>query len=276
MKTAQEFLQFRKASWIRLNQLCEEFYFTPKGLTRPEICLKMNVSFELAVIIQFVLSAFSQPKDPSKARRKDGSHIAAHSLQLFESAWNFFGIDIMEVYDAVLIHDVIEDTLVTGDEIGLELGDRTAELANLMTEEVQWFSGMLGSSFVQVDKDRGSIVRFVRKLKTGGKVIAIAEILDRIDDISDLKYLEDKLAKGGEDRDKALVGLIKKFGKCCYTVHELTEESSDVRMLKQFFDQLMHEQVERLNHLERDPNRWIVFHQIMGEADCYRELESVV
>jgi hypothetical protein len=116
-------------------------------------------------------------------------------------------------------------------------------------------------------------VNFVRKLKMGGEVIACSEILDRIDDLSDLTYLEVKLAKGSEDQAKARTALVRKFGKCAYTVHHMPEEDAEVRSLELFFYGLLALQMEKINE-KLGVN--IGFDEIRGEVQRYVGLEAVI
>jgi hypothetical protein len=55
---------------------------------------------------------------------------------------------------------------------------------------------------------------------------AVAEIIDRLDDIADLTYLLSELEKNPEDiplREQIKTKLLNKFGKCAYTVKRVAE-----------------------------------------------------
>ena len=238
---AKNFVEYRKNSSVGINnKICGEFFVG--NLTDQELQAYFQPDPDTTKTIKFVLESFTKPKDPSKARRKDGSHIAVHSLQLFKTARDFFGISDPDILKAVLIHDIIEDTQVSGQEIQKQLGIREAQLANLMTEE------RVGHKIPGLDKadsERLDIVRFIKKLQQGDDTIAAAELLDRIDDISDLAYLTNKLAENPENREKVKQDLIRKFGKCQYTVDQVAKDTKDktVQRLREFFEDLVNDQL---------------------------------
>ena len=236
-QNSSSLLEFRQNSSRELNdEICEKFY--SGELSEEKIRELADKDPEFSKIIKFVLEGFSHPKDPSKARRKDGSHIAVHSLQLYRTAKEFFDIKDKDVLVAVLVHDLIEDTLIKREEITASLGEKAGELAWSMTEEPlsEEFTGRAGN------KDRASIAQFVKKLASGIPAVRIAEILDRIDDISDLKYLTDKLSDP-QKREKARLNLIEKFGKCLFTVDSVAEDET---RFKKNFHELLGLQIKKI------------------------------
>ena len=240
----KDFLEFRKNSSSSINnEICEKFF--NGNLSDEELQTYFQTDPDTTKAIKFVLESFAKPQDPSKARRKDGSHIAVHSLQLFKTGRDYLKISDPDILKTVLVHDIIEDTKVSEQEINDQLGERTAQLANLMTEE-RVHDGT--TELDKADLGRLDIVRFIKKLQSGGDVIAAAEAIDRADDISDLAYLTNKLAKNPEDKNKVKQALIAKFGKCQYTVDQVTKGSTDntVQRLKEFFQGLVSEQLSAL------------------------------
>jgi (p)ppGpp synthase/HD superfamily hydrolase len=263
------FLEFRKNNSLDINtKICENFF---KGtISNKDLEEYFKVDLDILNIISFVLESFSKPKDPSKARRKDGSHIAVHSLILFKAARDYFKIDDKEVYKTLLVHDLIEDTQVSKEEIKNKLGEEEAKLAELMTQEKEIKNY---ENFNAEDKEKLSLLKFIQKLKSGGRVIAIAEIIDRIDDVSDLAYLTNKLKENLADKDKIKQALIKKFGKCKYTVDEVAKETKDetVINLKKFFYDLIYKQ---LDNLANNFNLKINLEEIESEYEKYKKLEN--
>lgn len=266
----KEFIEFRKNSAASINrEICETF--VNSGITDEQIESYFHTDPETTKIIRFVLESFSKPKDPSKARRKDGSYIAAHSLQLFLSARDYFKIEDADVFKTVLVHDIIEDTQISQQDIKDRLGEKEANLAFQMTEE--HVPEEISRELEKTDKDRLSIVRFCQKLKSGGDTIALAEIVDRADDISDLAYLTQKLETKPEEKEKVRQALIAKFGKCIYTVDAVAEgkENKKVQELKHFFKALISQQIAEMKDkfgLEITPS------EIEDEIQRYKKFES--
>jgi len=243
-KGPEAFLDFRAISAKEINtRVCEKFM--ADGVVDYEAIKEIfGTDPEVVDRIVFVLQSFTKPKDPSKARRKDGSHIATHSLQLFRAAKDFYQIKDEKVGRAVLVHDLIEDTETTSDNIVTTLGQEDAELAGFMTEE-----DLDEESKAKAGSDVGilSIAKFVHKLKLGGETISKAEILDRMDDISDLGYITKKLSNP-EAKEKAVRSLEDKFAKCSFTVQSLIGEdaSDELSALRTSFFQLMDLQKQKI------------------------------
>lgn len=246
MVQAKDFVELRKNSSASINaDVCERFF--NGNLSDQELQDYFQTDPDTTKTIRFVLESFTKPKDPSKARRKDGSHIAVHSLQLFKTARDYLGVSDPDVHKAVLVHDIIEDTQVSAKEIEEKLGKREAQVANLMTEERVEETP---PGFDKADSERLGIVRFIKKLRSGGDVIAVAELIDRVDDISDLAYLTNELAKNPEEKNKIKQALIRKFGKCQYTIDRVTHGSTDntVYCLREFFQALLTDQLANLRN----------------------------
>lgn len=266
----REFLEFRKNSAPSINnEICE--VFATSGITDEQIKSYFHTDPDTTKVIRFVLESFSKPQDPSKARRKDGSHIAVHSLQLFLSARDYFGVTDPDVFRTVLVHDIVEDTQVSGQDIKEHLGEREAELASQMTEE--HLPEELAQGLEKADKDRLSIVKFCEKLKSGGDTIVITEIVDRVDDISDLTYLTQKLEKKPEEKEKARQALISKFGKCVYTVGVVAGDSENIEIneLRAFSQALID---QRLLEMKDKFGLEITQSEIINEVEKYKRLQS--
>lgn len=237
---SKDFLEFRRNNSSGINELCEKFY--SGEINRQSVQDYFGVREDTAKIITLVLESFAKPNDPSKARRKDGSHIAAHSLQLFKSARDFFNIQDDDVLHTVLVHDIQEDTTVTNEEIREQLGDTVARQADAMTEERNAVAG---------GDRKAALKKFIEKLRRGGPNIASAEFLDRIDDISDLSYLTAKLNidQSAVDQEKVKAALIAKFAKCQFTVDFVSEGREDeqrCKNLKNFFYTLCRAQLSNI------------------------------
>src|SRR3989344_4470594 len=105
------------------------------NLTLEEIKEHLGLTNEQTKIVGFMLDSFKSPKSPDKAKRKDGSYIAVHSLQLFMTARDFFQIQGQDLLDILLVHDIAEDTQASLQDIAEKLGAHTSELASAMTEQ---------------------------------------------------------------------------------------------------------------------------------------------
>jgi hypothetical protein len=236
-KSPESFLKFRADSAKEINdEICEKF-MTDGVINYEAINRIFGNDPKTIETITFVLERFSHPKSPDKARRKDGSHIATHSLQLFRAATEFYKLSDQNVGRTVLVHDLVEDTQTTLEDISLTLGQKDAALANFMTEEEL---GEDAQGLTDKDASMLSIANFVHKLKKGGETIALAEIIDRMDDISDLNYLTKKLSNP-ETQEKAITALVDKFAKCSFTIEALIDEnpSPEVARMKDAFSQLL-------------------------------------
>ncbi len=161
---AKDFVAFRKKSSSSINdEICERFF--NRNLSDYELQAYFQTDLDTTKTITFVLESFAKPQNPSKARRRDGSHTAVHSLQLFMTACDYLEISDPDVLTAVLVHDIIEDTNVSGQGIEDQLGERASQLANLMTEEGVYDER---TGLDKADLGRLSTVRFIKKLQSGG------------------------------------------------------------------------------------------------------------
>ncbi len=100
-------------------------------------------------------------------------------------------------------------------------------------------------------------------------------MIDRQDDISDLVYLTNKLAENPEDMDKVKQYLIEKFGKCQYTIDQVTKGSTNkiVQSLKEFFQALVGEQ---LATLRSQFSLEVTADEIQEEWNRYDRLQALV
>ncbi len=243
-KGPESFLKFRAKSAKEINdRVCERF-MVDGVIDYDAINEIFGSNPEITKRVVFVLQGFSKPKQADKARRKDGSHIATHSLQLFRAANEFYQIKNPDVGKVVLVHDLVEDTETTFEDISRTLGQNDADLAQLMTED-----DLDEESRARAGSDAGilSIANFVHKLKRGGETIALAEILDRMDDISDLVYITRKLS-APETKEKAVRALVEKFAKCSFTIDSLVDaqSSAEVIKMKDVFYQLLDLQKQKI------------------------------
>jgi len=227
IKNPEAFLEFRASSASEINdRICEKF-MTDGIIDRDAIMEIFGNDQGIIERIVFVLQSFARPKDESKMRRKDGSPIATHSLQLFRAAKDYYKIQDDKVGRAVLVHDLIEDTRTTKEDITNALGQEDAALAELMTEvELDEESRNMAGN----ESGILSIAKFIHKLKTGGETISKAEVLDRMDDISDLEYITKKLSDP-ETKEKAIKSLEDKFAKCSFTVEALVDENASNELI---------------------------------------------
>jgi len=238
------FLEFRKKSAKDINDYVCEKFMTDGIIDQKTIHKMFGDDPEVVKRIIFVLEGFAKPKNADKARRKDGSHIATHSLQLFRAAKDFYQINDPRVGRAVLVHDLVEDTMITPQNIIDALGEDDADLANFMTEdELDEESKAVEGN----DSSKLSVARFVHKLKQGGDAIVVAEILDRMDDVSDLLYITKKLIEP-KTKDEAVKSIEEKFAKCIFTVDSLVDENSseEVLKMKESFHQLVDLQKQKI------------------------------
>src|SRR3990172_1246994 len=159
------FIEYRKRSSEEINKLIDKYQ--EGNLSDAAIEAHFAADPQTRDIIKFVMDAFKGEK------RKSGGHLSSHSLQLAETARKF-GVTDKDVLQTALLHDVIEDTPHTKEEIAEKFGEKLATFADLMTEKRNL-----------EDRDL-SVVAFVEQLRSGGYVTAAAETVDRLDDISDI------------------------------------------------------------------------------------------
>lgn len=187
----------------------------------------------------FTLEAFRHPLG-GKMTRKDGGPIVSHSLELMRKAQSF-GINDADVLITALLHDALEDTETTAaqiDALGLATGSATLPtFVHTFTEIRQ------DGKEENREKDHVIFMEQLREAKgipvERKHVVAIVEILDRMDDLSDLGYLTKDLGKP-EKAQKARLKLGEKLGKCRDTIDAVTEGVDDqtVLALKEKFDAL--------------------------------------
>jgi (p)ppGpp synthase/HD superfamily hydrolase len=237
-----EFLEFRQKNAAEINKsICDPYYKT-KTLSAEDVQKFFSTNPLFTKKIMFVLESFNKPKDPSKATRKDGSSIATHSLMLFKSAKDFFKIDNPLILETLLLHDIQEDTQVTSKDIKETLGEESVKLADMMTEKRTEKEG-------EESERKVGLVKFLEQIRQGGSVGASSELIDRMDDISDLKYLTDKIDKDPASAPKIKTKLIEKFGKCKFTCDFVAQKLEDktTNKLHSFFTQLQDTVIKNLN-----------------------------
>lgn len=238
------FIKKRKKRESKLNLFVEVYYkniIDEKSLST-ELFNRFEV-FEsdkkiLATII-FLLESFQL--NENLLYRKDGKTLlVTHSLELYFKAIDF-GIKDSRIHHLLLLHDVVEDTSKTLEDI--EIFDRSngidsRRFVSILTEDK--------SKRTEFGRD-GSVALFVRQiveardLKNEEKtIVVIAEIIDRIDDLSDSQYIWENM--DSEDNNKyeqSREKLVKKLAKCKYVVENCTKNISDTKTLELkriFFD----------------------------------------
>jgi hypothetical protein len=263
----ERFLLYRKENSKKLNgEVLSPYY--EGSLTLEEIKNKLGLSEEQTKTISFMLDSFSKPKSPDKLRRKDGSYIGVHSLQLFLTARDYFQLKNGDLLDTLLVHDIAEDTLISLKDITEKLGLHTAELAATMTEERDEDQTHDSSA------RKRDVVVFAEQIKRAGSVATTAEMIDRMDDIADLSYLLDQLSQTTNEavRNKIQEKLSTKFGKCLYTIQKAEEATSlDGKRLAEHFHMLLKYQ---LSSISATYGINITDADLQKEIASYQELEN--
>ncbi len=261
----KKFLSFRKKKAEELNnEICGPYYIGK--LNTEDIKKRLSLSQEETQIVQYVLESFQHPRKPDKLKRKDGSYIAVHSLQLFLTARDFYKIEDPQILTTLLMHDIVEDTDTTLKNITDKFGKKTAELVGVMTEQ-------RGEEKANADRVK-EVVDFATQIRRGGRVSAISEVIDRMDDIADLTYLLNRLEKKPDDtplRDQVREKLLAKFGKCSYIVRKVAEvvEQPEQKIVADFEQLLEH----RLVEIKSFYGITIVHKEIESEIKKYSGLE---
>lgn len=217
----EKFLAFRNETSKKINDyICKPYYQNQIDIS--DVQKILSLSYKEIRLISFVLDSFAQPKIPEKIKRKDGSYLATHSLQLFLTARDFYKIYNNDLYSVLLLHDIVEDTQKTINDIGLNFGKKLEKLIGIITEERETKEKSQENRIKEV-------VEFTKKILKGGEIIALAEIIDRIDDISDLAYLLKPLERDPQNKElkkEVKRKLITKFAKCLYTVGKVKRNLS--------------------------------------------------
>ncbi|PIP75554.1 hypothetical protein CO134_01255 [Candidatus Kuenenbacteria bacterium CG_4_9_14_3_um_filter_39_14] len=229
-KNTETFLDFNQKSKTEIQKLCSRFYNSKINQSQIEEFLQITDK-EVQKILTFAMDAFKEKK------RKDGQYLVTHSLRLVKDA-KYLNISDEEIVKLVLLHDIVEDTEFSLEDIRKKFGDKMANLSEFMIEK-------------RISDNRDlSLITFVEQLKRGGKKVAIAEILDRIDDITDLDYLtKDIKNMAEENKNEIYKKLAKKFAKCKYAIESVTEnfEKDDDVLLKKTFKKLFFYQINECN-----------------------------
>ncbi len=230
-----ELIKRREERVVRLNSFAQNYYRDNEidNPTNEKALSELNNEFELleedkatSKILLFLLEAF-RPTETNKSGmyRKDGNTlVVTHSLELYKKAKEF-GIDDQRILHLVLLHDICEDTDRTLDDIeslDKKIDTDNRRFASILTEDK--------GKRVELGGD-GSLVFFVEQINTAEgltpeekPVVVVAELLDRIDDLSDLEYITKDLDGRDEEKKKnAGRKLIKKLAKCQFTINSCTE-----------------------------------------------------
>jgi (p)ppGpp synthase/HD superfamily hydrolase len=256
-KNPEELITERKERTKILNNFCEKFYsnaFNDKQQMVVELEKVFGLNKENQILIDIILFAIEAFRGYV---RKDGNFLATHSLELFQKARDF-GIEDFDVFVTVLLHDTVEDTDITISDIkDLEKSSEKpfSHYVKVMTEKRE-------------TGDRNQdLLNFIDQLKTAKdvpeedkRVIIISELIDRIDDLSDIGYLKTQLIDP-EKKEKAVKKLQLKLAKCRYTIDQLTSDSKDpeILSLKAIFDKIYNHhmetfgfEAEEINQIKRD------------------------
>ena len=263
----ERFLLYRKGSSKKLNDEILSPYYDGH-LTPEEIKNRLSLSEEQTQTVSFMLDSFGKPRSPDKLRRKDGSYIGVHSLQLFLTARDFFQLQNEDLLDTLLIHDIAEDTQVGLKGIAEKLGLHKSELAAAMTEKREEDQTRDPSA------RKKDVVIFADQIKCAGPLTTTAEMIDRMDDIADLSYLLDQLPKTTDEavRNKIQEKLLTKFGKCAYTVQKAEEATGlDGKRLAEHFHMLLKYQ---LSSISTTHGINITIADLQKEVADYQELEE--
>jgi (p)ppGpp synthase/HD superfamily hydrolase len=264
-KNAEKLIADRQERTKVLNEFCEKFYSgtlndkeqmdveleTVFGLDKEKLTIRNILTFAIEAFRGYV--------------RKDGNFLATHSLELFQKA-QAFGIEDFNVLITVLLHDTVEDTNLNMSDIkALEKssGISFSHFVNIMTEK---------RSTGSRDQD---LLNFIEQLKTAEgvpeedkRVIIITELLDRIDDLSDIGYLTNQLSNP-DKKNKTIKKLQLKLAKCRHTIDQITADSKDpeILRLKAIFEAIYNYHMETFGFKAEEIN------QI--QQDLYRKFEKL-
>lgn len=227
----------RKESSEALNIVCTQYY---TGEISLDTCLNnIGISPEDYKIAGFVIDAFSEKHtNKDKIRRKDGKYTVTHSLQLYLTAKNTYGISDPETLHTLLLHDVLEDTNMSYEDMVDALGEEKAKLSVMMTEERN----------PDISREQAVMV-FADQIISNGNTAMIAEVIDRIDDMSDISYLLTDLTNSeisDDEKETVKKKLLKKFAKCIYMINTIKGEIDDIYGVLKSFDSIVTYQMEKL------------------------------
>lgn len=196
---------------VRVHGLCVGYY--GGELSVNELATQLNLAAEDSAALAEVMASFGGRE------RKGGGYMVEHTLRLTQLA-NDFNIGHRNIVKLAMAHDLQEDAGKLESDITKWFGEEIGRLASCMTEKR-----------LSEDRDR-SLFEFVKTLKVSGPIVAQVELLDRLDDISDIGYLTNELGRGNEA--KLMDRLAKKFAKCRYTIDQLQIPEVANHVLKLF------------------------------------------
>lgn len=132
---------------------------------------------------------FAVKAHAGQTRKLNGEPYVMHPLRVARTVWEWCGDKDMQT--AALLHDVVEDTSITLDEIRERFGPEVAGLVGELTK----------GNFTGNRKERVSAeIERLRKISLDAKSIKVADIQDNIRDIEMANldyaemYLSEKLA----------------------------------------------------------------------------------
>jgi (p)ppGpp synthase/HD superfamily hydrolase len=218
-----EYISFYEQEAKYIHELCDKYY---QGQTTPqEVCSYLQLRQEDLAGLTKVLESFSG------LRRKSGGHVVEHTLRLVKLA-KHLGVTDDKVFQLALVHDLQEDA-----------GKYEVDIAEMFGKEIGLLSSQMTEQRTNEDRVK-DLVRFVKKLKISGPIVAQVELLDRLDDISDIGYLTNKL--DGKDSEKYLEEIAKKLAKCRYTIDNI-EIPPTAQQSFNIFNQLYQHQISTWN-----------------------------
>ena len=129
---------------------------------------------ELALLLKALAFAASKHRDQ---RRKDAqaSPYINHPIALAEVLAGEGGVSDVEVLAAALLHDTIEDTATTAEELRAEFGERIAGMVAEVTDDQQ---------LVKAERKRLQIVH-AAGLSPGARLVKLADKICNLRDVAE-------------------------------------------------------------------------------------------
>lgn len=128
----------------------------------------------LSKILDAASFAAKKHKD-QKRKGSDGEPYINHPIEVANLLANAGGVDDPEIITAALLHDTVEDTEVTVDEIGKRFGSIVAEYVRELTDE---------KSLPDAERKRLQ-VEHAPHLSCGAKQIKLADKISNIRDVTE-------------------------------------------------------------------------------------------
>ncbi|MEW6691097.1 MAG: HD domain-containing protein, partial [Pseudomonadota bacterium] len=154
--------------------------------------MKRQPDSELALLFKALAFAAHKHRDQ---RRKDAeaSPYINHPIALAEVLAREGGVGDLEVLAAALLHDTIEDTATTGDELRAQFGERIARLVEEVTDD---------KSLEKAARKRLQVEHAAR-LSAGAKLIKLADKICNLRDVAERPPAKWDLARRREYFDWA-------------------------------------------------------------------------